>query len=99
MTAEGMFVVAPDAQDGLDRMLHPLGSLHVIYCIECGGPSHAYMMPEEHLYREVSSLWHCHRCGKVFSVFIGAWGNKLPQKSYDVLGVKSDTDNPTEPEG
>jgi len=86
--ADGNYVVAPEFQDGLDRMLAPLGSLHVIRCT-CGGAAHAFGMPDEFLYTDISSMWHCHACGSTFRTMIGAWGAKLPQASYDVPGVCS----------
>lgn len=90
MRAEGTFVMAPEFQDGLDRMLHPLGSMHVIRC-ECGGAAHTAMMPEQFLYNTVSSIWHCHGCGATLRTYIGAWGNRLPASSYSVPGIRSTT--------
>ena len=89
MRADGTYVVPEETQDGIDRMLHPLGSMHVIRCERCGGAAHAYGMPEEFLYSQVASMWHCHTCGALLRIFIGAWGSKLPARSYAVPGVRS----------
>ena len=87
--ASGTWYVLPEQQNGLDRMLSPLGQLTVIACPHCGNPAHADFLPVESVFRVISSNWHCHGCGCLVRQYIGVYDHKLPDKNYHVPGVAS----------
>src|SRR5438093_203840 len=84
--ASGTRFIPLDQQDGIDRMLHPLGVLQVVRCPRCGGPAHVEFMPPEFLYRLVGSYFHCHGCGEHVRMVIAIDDNRLPGTKADSNG-------------